>query len=157
MVHHMRHFSGFQVSLRSKWCTGCTNYSGFRDESRQNGAPGAPLSRFRRPMKTKMVHHMHHFSGFQVSSRPEWCTGCTNYSGFRDESRQNGAPHAPFFRFSCLIAVRMAHWMHQLLWFSGCSSIKRRTTCTNLLESPRRQSPYRPPRFLQRFFYTKSR
>jgi len=77
-----------------------------------------------------MAHYVRHYSRFCVGCCPEWCTTCTNYSAFRVASCQNGAPHAPFFRFSRIIPSTMVYWMHQLLWFSGCFLPKRCTACT---------------------------
>jgi hypothetical protein len=95
----------------SPWRTGCTNYAGFRDDARQNGAPRAPFSRFRRPMITKMVHRMHHSSGFQASFV------------------QNGVLDAPITLVFGLLPAKTVHHMHQSFCFLSPGGLKWRTTC----------------------------
>ena len=86
-VHHMHQSFCFSSSGGLKWCTTCTIIPGFAQDAAQNGALDAPFALVFGRLLVKMVHHMHHFSGFQASFRRKWCTGCTNYSGFRDASR----------------------------------------------------------------------
>jgi hypothetical protein len=85
----------------------------------QSGAPHAPIFLFFVSWKAEMVYYVYHSSRFCVGCRPKWCTTCTIVWVSPSHEDYNGAPHAPFFRFSGLITVRMVHWMHQLLWFSG--------------------------------------
>jgi hypothetical protein len=113
MVHHVHHYSHSCVGCRPKWCTGCTNHSGFRNESRQNGAPDAPFSRFRRAMTTKMVYQMHQSFCFSSLRGLKWRTTCTIIPIFVLAAVQNGALDAPITGAVRMFSARMVHYVHQ--------------------------------------------
>jgi hypothetical protein len=114
MVPSVHHFRRLQLGFWEKRCTRCTNSTGFSQGLPQNGAPGAPI----RPVSVrdylKTVHQMHQFDGFQSGIASKWCTSCTNWTTFRQDLPQTGAPAAPIWLVSAKSCIKMVHYLNHL-------------------------------------------